>query len=201
MSQQISQLLLFAHPPEAQAFLSSAPWQKLPPLAAQYPRIYRWGHNVLLITGQGPAQVIRALTLFFQHYQIRRLINLGIAGTLTPKFAVGEIVQVKELILAQNQAAIPLPCLHPTLPQVSLLSVEQPQRYEHWAQQAEIVDCELASAVLLAGQQPGMLIQVGSIKLLSDDATCTPPDSATIQQAAGHHSAQLLARFRELPPV
>ena len=196
-----TQLLLFAHLPEAQAFLSSAPWQKMPPLSPHSARLYRWQDCFLLITGQGPNAATQALQLFGEQYPpVQGLINLGIAGSLNPQLAVGTMVQVGYIVPDAKLPAIPLTCLHPTLPAVSLLSVHSPFVHAQRPLGADIVDCELSALVACARQLSPAPVSISSVKYLSDMAYA-PVDRNIIRQGAPHYSSQLLAAYRQLLPI
>lgn len=91
-------LLLFAHRGEAQAFLQQAVSLSQTLQAYETPSYY------LLITQEGIQETTENLTWFLADIKdhVSGLINLGVAGDLTGKFKIDEILKIKT-IYAEDQ--------------------------------------------------------------------------------------------------
>lgn len=61
------------------------------------------GENLmLLLTGEGPMEAAIKTALLLPKHPFTEVINLGIAGTLSDEFKVGEIHEVRSLYLVQD---------------------------------------------------------------------------------------------------
>ena len=93
-------LLIFAHRGEAQAFF--AQWD-LTPVSFYFSGLFRSKDYFVLITGEGPKEAsektVAVLSSFKQ--EISSVINIGVAGSLTPKLKVGDLAWVRSSY-AQN---------------------------------------------------------------------------------------------------
>lgn len=61
------------------------------------------GENlVLLITGEGPFEAATRTALEISKHQVSRILNIGIAGTLTDKYRIGDLIEVRSVYLIQE---------------------------------------------------------------------------------------------------
>lgn len=86
-------LLVFAHRGEARAFLKHFPFQSISE------GLYKDENHLLLICGEGHFNAHGALSYVLGKYEneVDSIINLGIAGGLTPKVEKGQIYPVRTL--------------------------------------------------------------------------------------------------------
>lgn len=89
-------LLVFAHRGEAQAFFNE--WDLLP-VEFFFTGLFKNHDHYLLITGEGPQvageRVCAVLSALYN--EIESVINIGIAGSLTPKLSKGDHVWVRSV--------------------------------------------------------------------------------------------------------
>lgn len=57
---------------------------------------------ILIITGEGPFEAAVKTSLIVSKYDFKKIINVGIAGTLTEEFKVGDCVDVRTIYLVQD---------------------------------------------------------------------------------------------------
>ncbi len=89
-------LLCMAHRGEAQQFISSLQ------LKAIDNRFYMSEELALLITGEGPFEVLTHLSYYFAKFGISEVINLGIAGALDDKLSLNQVYSVRTLYAYGN---------------------------------------------------------------------------------------------------
>lgn len=87
--QESMHLVCIAHLGEAQALIKGLSLQKV------NNEIYHRGELYLLITGEGPWEVLTTLPYIIAKYSITSLLNLGIAGSLSPKVKQGLIYPIR----------------------------------------------------------------------------------------------------------
>ncbi len=90
-------LITMAHLGEAQATIDQFGLEKL------RPDLFKNETMVLLITGEGPFEAATKTALTIPMFEIREIINLGIAGTLTQELKVGDFVPVRSIYLINDQ--------------------------------------------------------------------------------------------------
>jgi hypothetical protein len=78
-----------AHRGEAQEFLRSLD------LAPTDSRFYLGAETSLLITGEGPFEVMSLLPFYIAKYEIKEILNYGIAGSLNKELEVGAIYPIR----------------------------------------------------------------------------------------------------------
>ena len=93
-------LLVFAHRGEAQAFIEHFSFQQI---SFHFDGVYQNEKDFLLLSGEGPQnaseKTVAVLSAFAS--QITQVINVGIAGSLTPKLKVGDHAWIRT-VLAHN---------------------------------------------------------------------------------------------------
>lgn len=87
--QETMTLICMAHLGEAQTFIKQLDLKLIDN------EIYRGDGFYLLITGEGPLEVLTILPYILGKYPISKIINLGIAGSLNPKIAIDSIVGIR----------------------------------------------------------------------------------------------------------
>jgi hypothetical protein len=93
-------LLIFAHRGEAQTFFNE--WELLP-VAFHFPGLFKNKDHYVLITGEGPKDASEKTVAVVSAIksEIKNIFNLGIAGSLSEKLKVGDLVWVRSSY-AQN---------------------------------------------------------------------------------------------------
>ena len=90
-------LITMAHLGEAQGTIDKFGLEKLKP------DLFKNETMVLLITGEGPFEAATKTALTIPQFEIKEIINLGIAGTLTEELKVGDFVPVRSIYLINDQ--------------------------------------------------------------------------------------------------
>jgi nucleoside phosphorylase len=162
-------LLVFAHRGEAQAFFNE--WELLP-VDFFFTGLFKNNTTYLLITGEGPKdaseKTIAVLSSFKN--EITEIINIGIAGSLTPKLLIGDICWVRSSY-AQNAERSEFKSYttqnHTNIDCITafsrITSIEDRKKLSAFA---DIVDRELWS-IASAGHL--FKIETSALKLISDD--------------------------------
>lgn len=173
----MAKLLIFAHRGEAQAFFNE--WD-LNPVNFFFTGLFKNKDHYLLITGEGPKdaseKTVAVLAAFKE--EITEVINIGIAGSLTPKLKINDLVWVRSSY-AQNAERCEFKSFttknHNNIDCITAYSrVTTPEEKKMLSSFADIVDRELwaiASAAHL------FRIELSALKLISDES-----DSADICQ-------------------
>lgn len=93
-------LLIFAHRGEAQAFFGH--WD-LNPVSFYFNGLFRSKDYFVLITGEGPKEASEKTVAVLSSFknEISKVINIGVAGSLTSKLKVGDLTWVRSSY-AQN---------------------------------------------------------------------------------------------------
>lgn len=163
-------LLIFAHRKEAQAFFNE--WEFLP-VNFYFTGLFKSKEHFLLITGEGPKEAsektIAVLSAFKP--EISEIINIGIAGSLTPKLKMGEHVWVRSAY-AQNAKVCEFKSYttkyHNNIDCITAYSrVTTPEEKKVLSSFADIVDRELWS---IASAAHLFKIEFISLKLISDES-------------------------------
>jgi nucleoside phosphorylase len=90
-------LITMAHLGEAQGTIDKFGLEKL------RPDLYKNETMVLLITGEGPFEAATKTALTIPLFEIKEILNLGIAGTLIEELKVGDFVPVRSIYLINDQ--------------------------------------------------------------------------------------------------
>ncbi len=162
-------LLVFAHRGEAQAFFNE--WEFLP-VDFFFTGLFKNKNYYLLITGEGPkdASEKTIAVLSSLHDEIDELINIGIAGSLTPKLSVGDTAWIRSSY-AQNADRSEFKSYttknHTNIDCITAFSrVTTPDERKTLSAFADMVDRELWS-IASAGHL--FKIETSALKLVSDD--------------------------------
>lgn len=93
-------ILIFAHRGEAQAFFSQ--WD-LHPVSFYFSGLFKNSDYFVLITGEGPKEASEKAVAVLSSFknEISSVVNIGIAGSLSPKVKVGDLAWVRSSY-AQN---------------------------------------------------------------------------------------------------
>jgi len=129
----------------------------------------------LLRTGVGMQKAGETLSTYLKKYQPGKIINIGTAGALNPKFGTGKIIEAKCIKNEQVDEIylIPLQINQQLFEQVNLLTVTEAvldrQRKEKLSTEynADIVDMEAFTLANIARQNN---IEFYCIKIISDQA-------------------------------
>lgn len=162
-------LLIFAHRGEAQAFFNE--WELLP-VNFYFNGLFKNKDHYLLITGEGPKdaseKTVAVLAAFKS--EISEIINIGIAGSLTSKLSIGDLVWVRSSY-AQNAKASEFKSFttknHTSIDCITAYSrVTSAEERKILSNFADIVDRELWS---IASASHLFKIELSALKLISDD--------------------------------
>lgn len=129
------------------------------------------GHDlVLVITGEGPFEAAIKTSLCISKYQVSRIINLGIAGTLSSEDKIGDLIKVRTSYLLQDNKPVfktfqlfpdGRDCL------TSFERILQPEKVHPLKGLGTLVDRELWGVAMAAKTAQ---IPIFSIKVISDHA-------------------------------
>jgi nucleoside phosphorylase len=161
-------LLVFAHSMEATVFITKL---KLKKENISLSNVYSGPEYILVVTGQGIANVISKLTNIITIYgeSILQIKNFGIAGRLDPQLKINKCYEINSVIMNDrkyvlDQAADGVSCI------TSHEVVSSEPVAERLLQTAQAVDMELWSVADVAAS---FKIPVRAVKLISDDARQT----------------------------
>ena len=167
-------LLCFAHRAEAEAFFvekNFKPDQRLNNLYQETE-----SGDFLLITGEGIFSSLQKVnTTLTTEPSISAIINLGVAGALSPKFNKFDLVSVRTSYLCETSEALPQFRSFPTqqitgLPPVDCMSstqrIKNPQTKKYLSSFSEVIDRELWGIGYAAKEKKIPLV---SIKVISDE--------------------------------
>ncbi len=87
-------LITMAHLGEAQALIDEFELKRISP------HHFENGQLILLITGEGPFEAASLTSHILGQKEIKKVINLGIAGSLNKELAIGEIYPIRSIYLA-----------------------------------------------------------------------------------------------------
>jgi hypothetical protein len=160
-------LITMAHLGEAQGTIDKFNLIKL------RPDLYKNETMVLLITGEGPFEAATKTALTLPQYAFKEVINLGIAGTLTDDFKIGDFFPVRSVYLINDLK--PQFKSFPSLPEGKdcLTSFERlldPKRAQVLKGIGSLVDRE-AWGVAMAAKTAGVPFR--AYKIISDMAGTT----------------------------
>lgn len=183
-------LLIFAHRGEAQAFFNE--WEFLP-VNFHFTGLFKSKDHYLLITGEGPKDASEKTVAVISAFksEISEVINIGIAGSLTPKLKVGDHVWIRSSY-AQNAKACEFKSFttknHTNIDCITAYSrVTTPEERNFLSSFADVVDRELWS---IASAAHLFKIELSALKLISDES-----DSADICQLVKNEAAALSKRL------
>lgn len=166
-------LLIFAHRGEAQAFFNE--WELLP-VNFYFTGLFKNKDHYVLITGEGPKEASEKTVAVLSSFksEITEVINIGIAGSLTPKLKVGDHVWVRSSY-AQNADRCEFKSFttknHDNIDCITAYSrVTTPEEKKILSNFADIVDRELWS-IASAGHL--FRVDVSALKLISDESDST----------------------------
>lgn len=169
----MAKLLIFAHRGEAQAFFNA--WEFLP-VSFYFTGLFKNHDHYLLITGEGPKEASEKTVAVLSAFkpEITEVINIGIAGSLTPKLKVGDHVWVRSSY-AQNAKACEFKSFttknHSNIDCITAYSrVTTPEEKKTLSSFADIVDRELWS---IASAAHLFKIELSALKLISDESDST----------------------------
>lgn len=166
-------LLIFAHRGEAQAFFNE--WDLLP-VNFYFTGLFKNKDHFVLITGEGPKEASEKSVAVLSSFkdEITEIVNIGIAGSLTPKLKVGDHVWVRSSY-AQNAERCEFKSFttktHDNIDCITAYSrVTTPEEKKILSSFADIVDRELWS-IASAGHL--FRVDVLALKLISDESDST----------------------------
>lgn len=166
-------LLIFAHRGEAQAFFNE--WEFLP-VNFYFTGLFKSRDHYLLVTGEGPKEASEKTVAVLSSFknEISEVVNIGIAGSLTPKLKVGDHVWVRSSY-AQNAERCEFKSFttktHDNIDCITAYSrVTTQEEKKILSSFADIVDRELWS-IASAGHL--FKVDVIALKLISDESDST----------------------------
>ena len=166
-------LLIFAHRGEAQSFFNE--WE-FTPVEFIFTGLFKSHQYYLLITGEGPKDASEKTVAVLSSFKdsITKVINVGIAGSLSPKLKVGDLVWVRSSY-AQNAERCEFKSFttknHTSIDCITAYSrITTAIERKNLSAFADIVDRELWS---IASAAHLFRIDVLSLKLISDDINST----------------------------
>ena len=89
-------LITMAHMGEAQGVIEAFK------LTRKTPELFEGSGLVLLLTGEGPFEAATRTAFHLSKYPIHKIINLGIAGSLSEELNIGDIYPVRTIYLVQD---------------------------------------------------------------------------------------------------
>ncbi len=162
-------LLIFAHRGEAQSFFNE--WDFLP-VEFYFTGLFKAKNYFLLITGEGPKDASEKTVAILSSFKnnITEVINIGIAGSLSPKLKVGDFAWVRSSY-AQKAEKCEFKSYttknHTSMDCITTYSrITTPEERKSLSAFADIVDRELWS---IASAAHLFKIEMLSLKLISDD--------------------------------
>lgn len=90
-------LITMAHFGEAQGVIQKMGLKKISP------ELYTGSDFSLLITGEGPFEAATATARVAELLKAKQITNLGIAGSLSDEFKIGDFVSIRSIYLVQNE--------------------------------------------------------------------------------------------------
>lgn len=169
----MARLLIFAHRGEAQAFFNE--WDLIP-VNFYFTGLFKNIDHFVLITGEGPKEASEKSVAVLSSFkdEITEVINIGIAGSLTPKLKIGDHVWVRSSY-AQNAERCEFKSFttksHDNIDCITAYSrVTTPEEKKILSSFADIVDRELWS-IASAGHL--FRVDVLALKLISDESNST----------------------------
>ncbi len=183
---------IFAHRGEAQEFISFFK------LKTDDQVFYTNQEICLLITGEGPYEVFTKLPYYVAKFNIKEIINYGIAGSLTQKIKLNEIIAVRTAY-AFNQEAVfhsyPVNIENQKLDCITtferVLNDEFANTLSHFA---HIVDRELWAIAKISNQYK---LKINCFKLISDHAGSNT-ECFDLKQRAEFFSKTMLQHYKEI---
>ena len=184
-------LITMAHMGEAQGVIETFN------LKRKNQNLFEGDELLLLLTGEGPFEAATLSALTLGQHTITNVVNLGIAGSLSPDFKVGEIHPVRTLYLVQDGKPAfktfvgnsdGLDCI------TSFERIMDPKKAERLLGMGQLVDRE-AWGVAYAAKTAG--IPFTSYKLISDVAG-TPGACELIKEEAFEFSMKLAEYLKSL---
>ena len=89
-------LITMAHMGEAQGVIEAFK------LTRKTPELFEGSDLVLLLTGEGPFEAATRTAFHLSKYPIQKIINLGIAGSISEELNIGHIYPVRTIYLVQD---------------------------------------------------------------------------------------------------
>ena len=170
-------ILIFAHRGEAQAFFTQ--WD-LAPVSFYFSGLFKNRDYFVLITGEGPKEASEKTVAVLSSFkdEISSVVNIGIAGSLSPKLKVGDLAWIRSSY-AQNAERCEFKSYttkyHTSIDCITAYSrvttLEEKKTLSHFA---DLVDRELWS---IASAAHLFKMDFLSLKLVSDES-----DSADLCQ-------------------
>jgi hypothetical protein len=170
-------LLVFAHRNEAKAILEAYPTKPVTDHTFQLTDVFNLNeHYDLLITGEGPLNVMLKLThyLSLYHQNIEYIINYGVAGSLSVQFAIEQIVEINNCLcfdgtsfrfhnfqLETNQKSSHMPTCISLDKRINHIEIKKMLSYH-----GQIIDRELWAINFVA---KNFKLKVKSHKVISDE--------------------------------
>jgi hypothetical protein len=192
-----AKLLIFAHRGEAQAFFNE--WDFLP-VTFHFTGLFKNNDHYLLITGEGPKEASEktVATLAVFKSEISQVFNIGIAGSLTPKLKVHDLVWVRSSY-AQNAERCEFKSFttkhHNNIDCMTVNTrVTTLEEKKNLSNFADIVDRELWS---IASAAHLFKIDFLALKLISDDLSSTDI-CQLVKEEAPALSKKLFAEYQRL---
>ena len=198
-------LLVFAHPPEAAAFVNH---YKLHPhdqfFLPESVRLLVSEELMILITGEGPNLANRTLSTVLGAYskKISRIINFGVAASLSNQLPIGTIQKIKTSYSSQENTMEYHSFFLDKNESSDCCTVNQrilgPEKLKHLKCFASIIDRELWGLAFAA--QPFSL-KVDSYKIISDLPLEDGQQNicSVVKEDAHFYSEKLLAKYIEIP--
>lgn len=187
-------LLIFAHRGEAQAFFDKWAFR---PINFFFNGLFESKDYLLLLTGEGlkEASEKTVAVLSKYHGQIDEIINIGIAGSLSPKLKMGDLIWVRssyatnvdkcEFKSFNTQSKSSFDCIS------SHIRVTDNEQKKKLSSFADMVDRELWSIMSAAHL---FKLQASSLKLISDESN-SEDFCQIVKEEAPKLSRMLLEEF------
>ena len=177
-------IITFAHPAEAQFFIKRKHTQKVD---FYFPGLYRDDAELLLLTGEGIQMATIRLSAVCTYFgnKIKRIINFGIAGSLSASLQVNQIYGIQQVHheLTGSQGYPSFPCME-THSKIDCITAMERVTSDDYAKRlsahAQAVDRELWGIGSVAS---AFKIPFKSYKLISDIAGETTDSTAIINRA------------------
>ncbi len=192
ISHLVMDLLVFAHRGEAAAWLNQPGWKHVDSSFHLNLYMHASDHKIILICGEGRTlaltQTLLAIQFLQSKYEIKQLINIGVAAAIQPAYELGEMIEVgtvysQGLVGGFEFESITLNTnLSSTCISTHQRILNQDQRSE-FESHAELIDRELWAIAYAAKK---CSIKIKSYKYLIDRA-----DQANICEWTKEHSKEL----------
>lgn len=187
----VMHLITMAHPGEAQGVIEGLKLNRIDQ------NTFQGDELILVLTGEGPFEAATRTALAISRFGSSHVINLGIAGSLTPELKVGEIAPIRTIYLI-NQGRPDFKTFQSAVKGVDCLTsferILDPEKAKKFRGLGHLVDRE-AWGVALAAKTAGVSFE--SHKVISDFAG-TIEACELVKEKAQEFSRQLFQKLSEI---